>query len=39
MGINPGEDPFIMGVFCNLTSPSKWVLYQIVNTQIRAKNI
>ena len=39
MGPNSEEDPFIMGVFYNLTCPSKWVLFQTFNTHIRVENV
>ena len=39
MGSNSEEDPFIMGVFYNLTCPSKWVLFQTFNTHIRVENV
>ena len=30
--MNYEENSFIMGVFLNLTCPSKWVLFQTFNT-------
>ena len=35
--MNSEEDSFIMGVFYKLMCPSKWVLFQIVNTHLGRK--